>query len=61
MISQQAFNNFWNALVITGQGMSGIFIFMGLFYIAIKLLDKLFPYEEEKIGKGAEKETEKVA
>lgn len=60
MISQQAFNNFWNALVVTVQGMSGIFIFMGLFYIAIKLLDKLFPYEDEKNEKGAEKETEKV-
>lgn len=47
MISKQVFDTFWNALVITGQGMSGIFIFMGLFYLAIKSLDKLFPYKAE--------------
>lgn len=58
MITQQAFDNFWNALIITGQGMTGIFIFMGLFYLAIKLLDKLFPYKTEKEEK--EPEAEKV-
>lgn len=58
MITQQAFDNFWNALIITGQGMTGIFIFMGLFYLAIKMLDKLFPYKEEKTEK--EPEAEKV-
>lgn len=59
MISQQAFDNFWNALVITGQGMTGIFIFMGLFYLAIKALDKLFPYKAEKTEQ--ETEAEKVS
>ncbi|MGE5353881.1 MAG: OadG-related small transporter subunit [Acidobacteriota bacterium] len=56
MITQQAFDNFWNALIITGQGMTGIFIFMGLFYLAIKLLDKMFPYKAEKNEQEAEME-----
>ncbi|MGE5399290.1 MAG: OadG-related small transporter subunit [Ignavibacteriales bacterium] len=51
MISQQVFDTFWNALVITCQGMTGIFIFMGLFYLAIKSLDKLFPYKAENDDK----------
>lgn len=48
MFTQEAINNFWNAVVITGKGMMGIFIFMGLFYLIIKLLDKLFPKEIER-------------
>ncbi|MCU7495746.1 MAG: hypothetical protein HF314_06400 [Ignavibacteria bacterium] len=47
MFTQQVFDTFWNALVVTGQGMSGIFVFMGLFYVAIKVMDKIFPYKAE--------------
>ena len=36
------------ALEIMGKGMLGIFIFMGLFYLMIKVLDKLFPKEIER-------------
>lgn len=45
MFSQQIIDTFWNALVITGQGMLGIFIFMAMFYGLIHLLDKVFPQE----------------
>jgi len=48
MFSQQVIDTFWNALVITGKGMLGIFVFMGLFYLIIKLLDKLFPQSLEE-------------
>ncbi|MCX6151800.1 MAG: OadG-related small transporter subunit [Ignavibacteriales bacterium] len=48
MFTQEVINTFWNALIITGKGMTGIFIFMGIFYLTIKLLDKLFPQEIEK-------------
>ncbi len=48
MLSQEEINNFWNAVQITGKGMTGIFIFMGLFYLLIKMLDKFFPKNIEK-------------
>lgn len=36
------------ALFIALVGILGIFIFMFIFYLLIKGLDKWFPYEEEK-------------
>lgn len=36
----------WKAIQITGIGMLGIFIFMGVFYGIIVLLEKLFPAKE---------------
>ncbi|MGE5679971.1 MAG: OadG-related small transporter subunit [Bacillota bacterium] len=53
MFTQETFNTFWNALMITGKGMTGIFFFMGIFYVTIRLLDRMFPQEIEK----QEKET----
>lgn len=35
------------ALIITGIGMVGIFIFMAVFYLLILALDKFLPNEEE--------------
>jgi hypothetical protein len=49
VFTQETINNFWNALVITGKGMLGIFIFMGLFYLLIILLDKIFPMSVEEL------------
>lgn len=34
------------SLTITAVGMGGIFVFMLIFYISIKLLNKFFPGEE---------------
>jgi len=48
MFSQQIIDTFWNALMVTGKGMTGIFVFMGLFYLIIKLIDKLFPQSLEE-------------
>lgn len=48
MFSQEIINTFWNAFVITGKGMTGIFVFMGIFYLVIRALDKLFPQEAEQ-------------
>ncbi len=48
MISQETLNTFWYAISITGKGMLGIFVFMGIFYLIIKLLDKMFPQVIEK-------------
>jgi hypothetical protein len=36
------------ALLITGIGMVGIFVFMALFYLLILALDRFLPYQEEK-------------
>lgn len=36
------------ALFIALVGIAGIFIFMFIFYLMIKGLDKWFPYEDEK-------------
>lgn len=36
------------ALIISGIGMVGIFIFMAVFYLLILALDKYLPYQEEK-------------
>ena len=36
------------ALVIAAIGMTGIFLFMALFYLLILLLDRLMPFREEK-------------
>lgn len=49
MFTQETINNFWNAIIITGKGMFGIFVFMGLFYLLIKVLDKLFPMSVDEL------------
>lgn len=36
------------ALEVTAIGMAGIFIFMLIFFLSIKLIDKLFPAQEKK-------------
>ncbi|HSN61450.1 MAG TPA: OadG-related small transporter subunit [Ferruginibacter sp.] len=36
------------ALTVTGLGMAGIFIFMFIFYLSIRIIDKLFPGENGK-------------
>jgi Na+-transporting methylmalonyl-CoA/oxaloacetate decarboxylase gamma subunit len=46
-MSQEALNIFYQALTITYQGMAGIFIFMFIFFLIIKLIDKVFPKEKE--------------
>jgi len=47
MFSQDIMNIFWQALTITLQGMSGIFIFMFVFFLVIKIIDKVFPKKEQ--------------
>lgn len=37
------------ALWLMGQGMLGIFLFMGSFYLLIYLLEKLFKPKEQKL------------
>lgn len=36
-----------SALEVTAIGMGGIFIFMFIFYVSIRLLNKFFPGEDE--------------
>ena len=47
MFSQEVMNVFWQTVTVTIKGMSGIFIFMGIFYALIVVIDKLFPKELE--------------
>ncbi|MFH0894539.1 MAG: OadG-related small transporter subunit [Bacteroidota bacterium] len=44
-MDSEAFNK---ALWITLYGMAGIFLFMMIFYIAIRVIDKAFPRKAEK-------------
>ena len=44
-MNNEAFNY---AVEITGMGMAGIFLFMLIFYFAIKALDKAFPKKKEE-------------
>ena len=44
---------FFAALMITGVGMAGIFIFMLLFWVIITVLHKKFPGEEKKAAQEA--------
>ncbi len=53
MISNEAWNTFMQTIPVMIKGMSGIFIFMGVFFFIVKGLDKLFPKEIEK-GNGAD-------
>lgn len=39
--------NFYISLEVMGEGMLGIFFFMGMFYGLIVLLEKVFPAESE--------------
>lgn len=41
------YTNFYTSLQVMGQGMLGIFFFMGVFYGLIVLLEKVFPPQEE--------------
>ncbi len=38
------------ALFVAGVGIIGIFAFMTIFYLLIKALDRLLPYDKEKEG-----------
>lgn len=40
--------NFYKSLEIMGFGMAGIFIVLGMLYISVKLLIKIFPEKEAK-------------
>lgn len=40
---------FEKALLIAAIGMTGIFLFMAVFYLLILALDKLMPFREEKV------------
>lgn len=42
--------NFYLSLEVMGQGMLGIFFFMGVFYGMIVLLEKVFPAEKKQNG-----------
>lgn len=44
------------ALLIAGIGMTGIFVFMAIFYLLIIGLDKLFPFIAPSSGDGEKKE-----
>jgi hypothetical protein len=48
MFTPEVLNNFYAALSVTWKGMAGIFIFMAVFYLVIKLLDKLFPQKHQQ-------------
>ena len=48
MFTPEIINNFYEALSVTGKGMAGIFIFMAIFYLVIKLLDKVFPQKHNE-------------
>jgi hypothetical protein len=56
MFTPEAINNFWTALSITGKGMFGIFVFMGLFYLLIKVLDRAFPKSVEELRSDSNKD-----
>jgi Na+-transporting methylmalonyl-CoA/oxaloacetate decarboxylase gamma subunit len=43
MFTPEALNNFYAALSVTIKGMAGIFIFMLMFFVIIRLLDIIFP------------------
>jgi Na+-transporting methylmalonyl-CoA/oxaloacetate decarboxylase gamma subunit len=44
---EAALENFESALEVTGLGMLGIFLFMIIFFFAIKAIDKLFPHKQK--------------
>jgi hypothetical protein len=46
-------DTFIKALEIAGIGIAGIFFFMLLFFLAIQLLYRLFPYKKDKSKKMA--------
>ena len=48
MFSPEIINTFWSAAEVTVKGMTGIFIFMAVFFAVIKLLDKMFPQKLNK-------------
>ncbi|KAF0148197.1 MAG: hypothetical protein FD143_2938 [Ignavibacteria bacterium] len=48
MFTQEVMNVFWQAIDVAIKGMSGIFLFMFLFFWIVIGLDKLFPKEVEK-------------
>jgi len=48
MFTQEVMNVFWQTIDITIKGMSGIFLFMLLFFLIVIGLDKLFPKEIER-------------
>jgi Na+-transporting methylmalonyl-CoA/oxaloacetate decarboxylase gamma subunit len=47
MFSQEVMNVFWQTIDISIKGMSGIFLFMLLFFLIVIGLDKLFPRKIE--------------
>jgi len=48
MVSEGVLQTFYIALNLMLKGMIGIFIFMVVFYLVVKLLDKLFKVDPEE-------------
>lgn len=48
---------FEKALLIAAIGMTGIFLFMAVFYLLILLLDRLMPFREERTEEEIVEET----
>jgi hypothetical protein len=48
MFTQDAFNIFWQTIDVMLKGMAGIFLFMFIFFLIVKGLDKIFPKEIER-------------
>jgi len=52
MFNQDTFNVFWQTINVMLKGMTGIFLFMFIFFLIVKGLDKLFPRKVEKKEQG---------
>jgi len=48
MVNQAVLQTFYIALSLMLKGMVGIFIFMVIFYLVVKILDKLFKVDPEE-------------
>ncbi len=51
-MSPQTWMNFKEALRITGAGMGGLFVFMGIFYALLELVQHIFPGKEKEEEEG---------
>ncbi|MEW6653964.1 MAG: hypothetical protein AB1394_10920 [Bacteroidota bacterium] len=47
MFTQEVLNVFWQSIDVAIKGMSGIFLFMFLFFLIVIGLDKIFPKGSE--------------
>ena len=42
--------DFYKALEISGIGLAGVFVFMGVFYFVSSLIDKMFPPTDDDVA-----------